>query len=93
MSKPISILTAYKMIKESNGKICHALFTKKNGELRSMTFRTGVTKGVKGEGMNYTPEDYYLIAVFDMNANGFRMINLRGLHTLTVSGEKSLIVR
>ena len=90
--KMINALQAYKLIRESKGRICFAQFVKKDGTLRSMTFRTGVTKGVTGRGLSYEPEAYYMIVVYDMEKQGFRMINLKTLQTLTVSGEKTVVI-
>lgn len=82
----INMLQAYKRIKESEGKICYAVFYKKGGEIRRMAFRTGVTKGVTGAGQAYEPEKYNLLTVFDMKKDAFRMINLEGLITLKING-------
>lgn len=36
------------------------------GELRTMNARRGVSKGVKGVGMSYNPEEHNLLTVYDM---------------------------
>ena len=72
----------------TNGKIFRALFTKKNGELREMICRLGVRKYVNGTGRSFDPADYELIGVFDMQADGHRMINVNTLEALTIEGER-----
>lgn len=50
-----------------SGQIFTVEFIKRsNGELRSMTARRGVKKGVKGVGMSYNPADHNLLTVYDM---------------------------
>jgi len=47
--------------------------TKKDGILRTGSYRVGTTKGTNGNGLKYNPNKYNLIPVRDMN-KGFRMI-------------------
>jgi hypothetical protein len=57
------------------GKIARVVFIKRSdGKERRMLCRTGVKKGVTGEGLNYDPELKNLLPVFDMEKRGFRMI-------------------
>ena len=73
------------------------------GEIRTMNARLGVKRGVTGVGMAYKPSEKNLIACYDvekakeMKAQGlddvaaakksYRMINLEGIISLTVSGQ------
>ena len=73
------------------------------GETRTMNARLGVKRGVTGVGMAYNPSEKNLIACYDvekakeMKAQGlddvsaskksYRMINLEGIISLTVSGQ------
>ena len=73
------------------------------GETRTMNARLGVKRGVTGVGMAYKPSEKNLIACYDvekakeMKAQGlddvsaskksYRMINLEGIISLTVSGQ------
>lgn len=79
------------MIHETKGKIFGVKFTKKDGSLRVMQCRRGVSKGVKGEGLKYNPEDYNLINVFDMANDGHRMINASTITELTIGGTKHTV--
>tara|TARA_Y100001963_G_scaffold76880_1_gene106608 strand:+ start:548 stop:823 length:276 start_codon:yes stop_codon:yes gene_type:complete len=80
--------TARKYIYESNGKIFSAVFTKKNGEKRSMVCRQGVAKYVTGKGLKFKPEERNLIGVFDMHKKAYRFINVETLQSLKVKGKE-----
>ena len=84
--KIISRDTAKKYIYETNGKIFSAVFTKKDGEKRSMVCRQGVAKYVKGVGLKFKPEEKDLIGVFDMHKKAYRFINTETLEQLKVKG-------
>lgn len=77
---------ALKAIHETQGRIFAAHFIKKDGTLRKMVARIGVTKHVKG-GTNGTSAKNNLVTVYDMAKGGYRTINLRTLLTLKVGGE------
>ncbi len=78
---------AFDLINSTKGKIFKALFTKKDGSLREMVCRLGVHKYITGVGRSYEPKDYGLIGVYDMQNNGYRMINLKTLQSLTINGK------
>ena len=78
--------TAAEMILKSGGKIFSAKFVKKNGEVRKITCRLHVSKHVKGVGRSFEPSDYDLVGVFDLQADGPRMINLKTIVELTMEG-------
>ena len=78
--------TARKYIYESNGKIFAAVFTKKNGEKRSMVCRQGVAKYVTGKGLKFKPEERNLIGVFDMHKKAYRFINIQTLEQIKIKG-------
>jgi len=71
-----------------NKRIFGAKFEKKNKELRTGSFKLGVTKYLSGGELKYDPIAKGLIPVFDMNINEYRMINLNTLIELTIKGEK-----
>ena len=80
----ISKLRAQDLIKASKGRIFTTVHTKKDNTQRVTNCRTGVKKGVTGEGMKYSPADYNLIPVYDMQHRGFRMVNIDTLATLVI---------
>jgi len=71
--KTMNVQTVKRLLR--GGKIASVTFVKKNGETRVMNCRMGVTKGVTGEGMKYSPEKRNMLTVFDMQKNQFRIIN------------------
>lgn len=71
----------------SDGKIFGVTFFKKtDGKLRAMSCRLGVKKGLIGKGLNYIPALKGLMCVFDMNRQGYRMINLRTVMAIRSKG-------
>ena len=86
--KTISRDTAKKYIYKTNGKFFSAVFTKKNGDIRLMTCRLGVKKGVKGVGLSFKPQDIGLMTVFDIHKGGHRFINLMTLESLKIRGNE-----
>lgn len=82
---------AFNRIMEEHSKIFSVTFIKKDGSIRDMVCRRGVTKGVKGIGMSYDPAAYNLVTVYDMQAaasgdNGYRTIPLDRLKRLKMDG-------
>ena len=68
------------------GHIFGVEFVKKDGSIRKMSCRHGVHKGVKGVGLKYDPLAKGLISVFDVNSDGFRMINADTLRCVNIDG-------
>ena len=91
--KPISKNDALGKIRASKGKIFTATIIKRtNGERRELNCRLGVKKYVTGEGLKFEPSNKNLIVVFDMQKNGYRMINIDGLEALKIDGEEFSIL-
>ena len=82
----ISKAKATDLIKNSQGKFINVVFTKKNGDERTLTGRTGVHKYTTGEGLKYNPDDYGLVGIFDNIKKGYRMVNLNTLREITIQG-------
>lgn len=82
----ISRYKVLKVIDDTNGKIFAVQFIKKDGTLRMMLARTGVSKNLKG-GNNGASAKNNLVTVYDMAKGGYRMINLKTLLTLKACGE------
>ena len=53
------------IIQSSRGTIFGTWFVKKDGEVRHMVSRTGVSKGVTGKGRAFNPDDKGLVGVMD----------------------------
>ena len=92
----ISRAKATELIRESQGKAISATFIKKNGETRMLNGRTGVYKSphapLTGEGLKYTPSDYGLVSIFDMQKKAYRMININTLSELKIAGTSYEVV-
>ena len=86
--KTIDRGTATQYIYETNGKIFSAVFTKKDGEKRTMVCRRGVAKYVTGVGLKFNPKDLDLVGVFDMHKKAYRFINIKTLEQIKVKGIK-----
>jgi len=70
-----------------NGNIFSAVFIKKNGERREMVCRLGVKKHLKGGQLAYDAKGRNLLPVFDMQKEGYRMINVNTLVQLKINGK------
>lgn len=66
--------------------IFSVVFTKKNGDLRKLTGRLGVKKGVKGVGKSYDVADFNYLTVYEMSKKQFRTINFNTIRELTFKG-------
>ena len=66
-------------------KIFTVTFIKKDGTVRVMNARRGVSKGVKGVGMSFDPTEKDLITVYDMTKGAFRMVNAKTITELKAS--------
>ena len=75
-------------IQKAESTIFSVTFTKKDGSIRKMVARLNVKKGVNGKGMAYNPIEKGLLPVYDMQKNGFRMINLSTVTELKIKGEE-----
>tara|TARA_R110000782_G_scaffold24093_1_gene62431 strand:- start:106 stop:393 length:288 start_codon:yes stop_codon:yes gene_type:complete len=84
---------AKQLIHTTNGKIFSSTFVKKDGTHRLLTGRLKVTKGLKenAKPRPYDPSKYNLVCVYDMMAEGYRMINLNTLLTLNINANKYII--
>lgn len=82
---------AVELIDNSKGKMFDITFQKKDGTIRRMNARTQVKKGVTGAGLKFNPREKGLIPVFDVQKDGFRMINLSSLRSLRIDRKKYII--
>lgn len=74
------------LVDELHGKIFSVNFVKKDGTIRKMTCRRGVSKYVKGVGLAYDPKSKGLLAVFDMVKKEYRMVNLNTIVDCKIKG-------
>lgn len=72
------------IVSKSSGKFVTVSFYKKNGELRVMNCRLGVTKYLKG-GQCTLDKEKFLI-VYDMIKKGYRAIDKETIQSVTIQG-------
>tara|TARA_R110002124_G_scaffold169338_1_gene336925 strand:+ start:125 stop:400 length:276 start_codon:yes stop_codon:yes gene_type:complete len=89
--KTINKNKAKELIKESKGLIFAATFTKKDGSSRLMNARLGKRYTPTGKAAPYKAEDYNLLPVYDMKAEGYRMLNINTLTNLSINANKYII--
>lgn len=87
-NKKITQEQAAELMKSTEGRIFSVTFQKKDGSERDMVCRLGVTKHLKGGELAYEPAEYDLMTVFDLQKNGYRMINLDTVKRVKVDGEE-----
>lgn len=88
----INTQKALKLIRQTKGKVFTAVFTKKDGSVRKINCRLGVSKKLNGTGLPYNPADHNLLTVFDMKEKDYRMINLETLAVLQIAKEVYVII-
>jgi hypothetical protein len=72
------------MVANSSGKFVTVTFYKKNGDIRVMNCRLGVTKHLKG-GQATLDKEKFLI-VYDMVKKGYRAIDKDSIVSVTMAG-------
>ena len=84
---------AKELIKESKGLIFNASFIKKDNTVRTLTGRLQVTQYLKenAKPRPYDPSKYNLVCVYDMKAEGYRMLNINTLTKLSINANKYII--
>ena len=80
------------LLKENKDQFFSVVFLKKNGELRPMNCRLGVKKHLKGGKLSYNPKERNNLIVFDMQKEGYRLINLQTIRSIKAEREEYLVV-
>jgi len=81
-----------RLLRETGGRIFFCTFIKKDGTLRRMTARVGVSKGVNGKGLKFDPAERGLVVVYDMDKRAFRMINTGTLRRVHIAGKQYTVL-
>jgi len=84
----ISKEQAKSLIENNNSEIFKVTFVKKDGTIRDMVCRRGVTSHLKGGVLKYDPKALGYVVVFDMAKEDYRMINLNTLISVNMGGQK-----
>lgn len=79
------MLNLDQLVAESNGRFVTVKFYKKDGTLRTMTCRLGVTKHLKGGKSTLDPNKY--LTVFDVQKGEYRAINRSTIVSVTCDGQ------
>jgi hypothetical protein len=72
------------VLKATQGKFFTVSFIKKDGSTRVMNCRLGVTKHLKGGVSTLNPTEY--LTVYDMQAEGYRAVNLSTIVSVVCGG-------
>jgi hypothetical protein len=81
-----------KVLTGANGKFFTAVFKKKDGSIRELNGRLGVTAYLKGgENKVVKPSNSY-VTVYDVQAKGYRTLNLATLEELRLGGKVYKVV-
>ena len=75
----------------ADGKIFTVEFIKKDGTLRKMNARLGVKKHLKGGTLAFDPSERNLLPVFDMQKEGYRMINASTILNIKIGGREIVL--
>ena len=71
------------LILNSAGRFVTVVFEKKNGELRTLTGRLGVTKHLKEGTSTLNPDAY--ITLYDVVNKGYRAVNRSTIRSVTLN--------
>jgi|TARA_R110002167_G_scaffold11668_2_gene50911 hypothetical protein len=82
------------LYKNQQGKIITVSFIKKDGSVRHLNGRFGVSKYLKtGDNYNWTYNyDRHYLTIFDMKKLSYRIINLKTVLTVQAQGNRYLII-
>ena len=90
--RPVSKKDLFNRLKTSKGSFVSVTFTKKDGEIRVLNGRTGVSKDVKGVGLSYNPDDYNNLIIRDVQKQAYRTVKQEALISAKISGEEYIVV-
>ncbi len=77
---------------ETAGRILSVYFEKKDGSMREMICRRGVTKHLRGGELPYNPKPRMLVPVWDFGAKDYRIVNVATLVSFNIGGETFVVV-
>lgn len=70
-----------------NGKFFSVEFTKRDGSLRTMQARLGVTAHLKGGEKAFSDAEKGILTVYSVDAAGYRSVRLDAIRSLTIAGQ------
>lgn len=75
----------------NKGRIFSVTFIKKDGSIRSMTCRLGVSKNIKGSGMRYNTESKDYLVVYSTQDKDYRIVNINTLLRIKANGNDIIL--
>lgn len=91
MKTTISKQSVKAFIRVTDGRFFRMTYQKKDGSIRDLTVRTGVSKGVKGVGRAYDAADYGLVTVWEAGSESFKAIKPENILELSFQGKTYLV--
>ncbi len=91
LAKSNSSRTLADMIENSQGKFVSCSFVKKDGTVRNLVGRMGVTKHLKGGKKTVSTEQY--VTIFDTQKQGYRSINRDSILSIRTCGVEAVAVK
>ena len=79
------------LIDQSNGKMLTVSFIKKDGALRILNGRLGVTKYIKGSNLKKNSNDY--MSVYDVQNKGYRSVSRDTIVAVRCNGIEAVAVQ
>ena len=79
------------LIDQSNGKMLTVSFIKKDGSVRVLNGRLGVTKYIKGSNLKKNSNDY--ITVYDVQNKGYRSVSRDTIVAVRCNGIEAVAVQ
>lgn len=84
------LINKYKLgalLNSTGGKFVSVEFVKKDGTMRQLTGRFGVTKHLRGGENKTVREDNSYMTIYDTQVEGYRTINLETIKRVKCGGE------
>jgi hypothetical protein len=79
------------LIDSSDGKIVSVDFIKKDGSMRTLVGRIGVTKYLRGG--KKTTDDSKFVTIYDIQNHGYRSVNRDSILALRQAGVEAVVVK
>lgn len=85
-----SMTEAFEVLDRVGDAFFGVTFVKKDDTVREMNCRRGVKKHLKGGELKYSPRERNLLSVYDVQAEGYRMVNVETLLEIRHEGTRYL---
>jgi len=89
--RPVSRQNLFRRIKASKGRFLSVTFKQKDGTIRVLNGRTGVSVDVKGIGLSYDPDDFNNAIIRDVQIQQYRTVKQDALISAKIGGEEFIV--